>query len=39
MLQLEVQGKLERYEELGIVTTKAVMGHFMTIGAFKVIDT
>ena len=29
----------EKYEELGIVTTKAVMGHFMTIAAVKVVDT
>lgn len=26
---------MERYEELGVVTTKAVMGHFMTISATR----
>ena len=31
-----LQGKKERYEELGVVTTKALMGHFMTICAVKV---
>lgn len=26
---------MEKYEELGVVTTKAVMGHFMTISATR----
>lgn len=30
-----LQGKMEKYEELGVVTTKAVMGHFMTISATR----
>lgn len=30
-----LQGKTERYEELGVVTTKAVMGHFMTVSAMR----
>lgn len=39
MLTLEVNGTTETYEELGVVTTKAVMGQFMTISAVKVVDT
>ena len=35
MLTIILQGQLERYEELGVVTTKAVMGHFMTISATR----
>ena len=35
MLQVDLMGKQERYEELGVVTTKAVMGHFMTISATR----
>lgn len=35
MLSVILQGKNERYEELGVVTTKAVMGHFMTISAMR----
>ena len=35
MMILMLQGKLERYEELGVVTTKAVMGHFMTVAAVR----
>lgn len=35
MLSVILQGKSERYEELGVVTTKAVMGHFMTISAMR----
>ena len=31
-----MQGNQERYEELGVVTTKALMGHFMTICAVRV---
>lgn len=34
-MQLMLRGKMEKYEELGIVTTKAVMGHFMTICAVR----
>ena len=30
-----LQGKKECYEELGVVTTKAVMGHFMTVAAMR----
>ena len=30
-----LQGNQERYDELGVVTTKAVMGHFMTVGAMR----
>ena len=30
-----LQGKVEIYEELGVVTTKAVMGHFMTVSAMR----
>ena len=35
ILTIILQGQLERYEELGVVTTKAVMGHFMTISATR----
>jgi hypothetical protein len=35
-MTLILRGSQERYEELGIVTTKAVMGHFMTICAVRV---
>ena len=35
VMQLMLRGKMEKYEELGIVTTKAVMGHFMTICAVR----
>ena len=34
-MTLLLQGNQERYEELGVVTTKAVMGHFMTVGAVR----
>ena len=34
-----MKGVTEKYEELGIVTTKAVMGHFLTICAVKVTGT
>jgi hypothetical protein len=27
----------ERYEELGVVTTKAYMGHFMTVSAMRLV--
>ena len=30
-----LQGNQERYEELGVVTTKAIMGHFMTVSAMR----
>lgn len=35
MMTLKLQGKLEKYEELGVVTTKAVLGHFMTVAAVR----
>lgn len=35
MMTILMQGKQERYEELGVVTTKAVMGHFMTVSAMR----
>lgn len=35
LLTVILQGQQERYEELGVVTTKAVMGHFMTISATR----
>ena len=35
MMTLLLQGNQERYEELGVVTTKAVMGHFMTVCAAR----
>ena len=34
-MTLLLQGNQERYEELGVVTTKAVMGHFMTVCAVR----
>jgi len=34
-LTVILQGRQEKYEELGVVTTKAVMGHFMTISATR----
>jgi hypothetical protein len=37
MLTLVLQGQQEKYEELGVVTTKAVMGHFMTISANRLL--
>jgi hypothetical protein len=33
MLTLINQGQQERYEELGVITTKSVTGHFITISA------
>lgn len=36
LLQIETLGDLETYDELGVVTTKAIMGHFLTISAVKV---
>lgn len=35
MMTVMLQGQQERYEELGVVTTKAVMGHFMTVSAMR----
>lgn len=35
MITVVLQGNLERYDELGVVTTKAVMGHFMTVSAMR----
>lgn len=35
MMTLNLQGQLEQYEELGVMTTKAVMGHFLTVGAVR----
>ena len=35
IMTLLLRGKMEKFEELGIVTTKAVMGHFMTICAVR----
>jgi len=35
MMTVLLQGHQERYEELGVVTTKAVMGHFMTVSAMR----
>ena len=39
MITLEVNEEAEHYEELGVVTTKAVMGQFMTISAVRVKDS
>lgn len=35
MMTVLLQGNQERYEELGVVTTKAIMGHFMTVSAMR----
>jgi hypothetical protein len=35
LLTVYLQGQQERYDELGVVTSKAVMGHFMTISATR----
>jgi hypothetical protein len=35
ILTVQLQDKIERYDELGVVTTKAVMGHFMTVAAMR----
>lgn len=35
MMTVQLQGEQERYDELGVVTTKAVMGHFMTVSAMR----
>lgn len=34
-MTVKLKEKEEKYEELGVVTTKAVMGHFMTISAMR----
>jgi hypothetical protein len=39
MMTLMFQSKLERYEELGVVTSKAVLGHFMTVAAVRLHGT
>ena len=39
LLQAEMQGQLETFDELGVVTTKAVNGHFLTISAVKVFGS
>jgi len=36
LMTIILKGNLERYEELGVVTTKALMGHFMTICAVRI---
>jgi hypothetical protein len=35
MMTVTLQGNQERYDELGVVTTKAVMGHFLTVCAVR----
>ena len=35
LITVNMQGQYERYEELGIVTTKTVLGHFITISAVR----
>ena len=35
MMAVTLQGIEEKYEELGVVTTKSVMGHFMTVSAMR----
>ena len=35
MMTILLQGNIEKYDELGVVTTKAYMGHFMTICAVR----
>lgn len=37
MITVDLQGQTEKYEELGVVTTKAVMGHFMTVSAQRLL--
>jgi hypothetical protein len=39
LIQLEMLGDIETYDELGVVTTKAFMGHFLTISAVKVFGS
>lgn len=34
-MTVQLQDQIERYDELGVVTTKAVMGHFMTVSAMR----
>lgn len=35
MMTVLLQGNIEKYDELGVVTTKAYMGHFMTVCAVR----
>ena len=35
IMTVQLQDQIERYDELGVVTTKAVMGHFMTVSAMR----
>jgi len=35
IVTLTLQGKIERYEELGVVSTKRYMGHLVTISAMR----
>lgn len=35
MMTIQLLGNQEKYDELGVVTTKAVMGHFMTVSALR----
>lgn len=37
MITISLSGQTEKYEELGVVTTKAVMGHFMTVSAQRML--
>ena len=36
-MKILLRGQQERYEELGVVTTKAVLGHFMTVSAMRLL--
>lgn len=38
-MTVTLQGVQEKYDELGVVTTKAVMGHFLTICAVRLQGT
>ncbi len=35
MMTIHLLGNQERYDELGVVTTKAVISHFMTFSALR----
>lgn len=39
IIGVNMRGTSERYDELGIIETKAIMGHFMTICALKLSGT
>jgi hypothetical protein len=39
IISLDMRGQSERFDELGVIETKAVMGHFMTICALKPVGT